>query len=78
MSKYLRDTNICIYIANYKPLSVLEKFKQLEVNEVAMLIITLSELTVGAEKSQQKQATVQKLMNLSEIIPLIALSSKIG
>ena len=48
---YLLDTNICIYIAKQKPLSVLKKFEQIEVGDVGMSIVTYGELLYGAQKS---------------------------
>ena len=38
--RYLLDTNICIYIAKQKPISVLKKFTKLAVGEVGMSTIT--------------------------------------
>jgi tRNA(fMet)-specific endonuclease VapC len=49
---YLLDTNICIYIAKHKPISVLQQFSKLKVGEVGMSIITHGELLYGIEKSQ--------------------------
>lgn len=72
------DTNICIYIAKNKPVSVLERFKRLRVNQVVMSVITYGELKVGAEKSQHKKESLQKLSQLINIIPVLDLSNKVG
>ena len=48
---YLLDTNICIYIIKKNPRSVLDRFNSIEPGEVAVSIITLSELYYGARKS---------------------------
>jgi len=77
-TQYMLDTNICIYIAKNKPVKVLEHFKSLEVNQVVMSVITYGELKVGAEKSQQKKSTLEKLARLVEIIPVIPLSNRVG
>jgi len=76
--RYMLDTNICIYIAKNKPISVLEKFKTLQVNQIFMSLITYGELYIGAEKSQYKQKTLQKLENLIQIIPVIPMSCAVG
>ncbi|WP_062063109.1 type II toxin-antitoxin system tRNA(fMet)-specific endonuclease VapC [Cellvibrio sp. OA-2007] len=69
-TRYLLDTNICIYIAKYNPLSVRERFAQHAANELAMSVITLGELRFGAEKSQSKaraMAVIDELANLMNI-----------
>ena len=48
---YLLDTNICIYIIKQKPQSVLDRFNSIEPGEVAVSMITVSELYYGARKS---------------------------
>lgn len=67
--RYLLDTNICIYIAKQRPLSVLQRFEKMEVGEVAMSIITYGELLFGAEKSQSPKKTKATLEELSRLIP---------
>ena len=42
--RYLLDTNICIYIIRKKPKIVLEKLKSLEIGDISISSITLSEL----------------------------------
>jgi len=53
--RYLLDTNICIYIIRKKPRKVLEKLKSLEIGDVAISSVTLSELEYGIAKSSQTQ-----------------------
>lgn len=77
-SQYILDTNICIYIAKNKPVSVLDKFKTLQINQVVMSVITYGELYVGAQKSQYKQASLQKLKGLTRLIPVLPMSSDVG
>ena len=52
---YLLDTNICIYIIKQKPHSVLHKFNSIEPGEIALSMITISELYYGARKSAVKE-----------------------
>ena len=49
--KYLIDTNICIYIMNKRPVRVINKFKKVELGEIGISTITVSELQYGAAKS---------------------------
>lgn len=46
------DTNICIYIIKNRPLSVIKKFQEYDVGELALSSITVSELYFGAYKSE--------------------------
>jgi len=46
------DTNICIYIIKNRPISVLQKFKEYDIGDLALSSITVSELYYGAYKSQ--------------------------
>jgi len=72
-TRYLLDTNICIYIAKYNPPSVRERFAQYSANELAMSVITLGELRFGAEKSHAKEQAMAvidelaSLMNIEEL-----------
>lgn len=69
-TRYLLDTNICIYIAKYNPPSVREHFTQHPANELAMSVITLGELRFGAEKSRAKEqamAVIDELINLMNV-----------
>lgn len=67
--RYLLDTNICIYIAKQKPISVLKKFEQLEVGEVGMSIITYGELLYGVQKSNHLKKSQSVLQELTSLIP---------
>ncbi len=53
---YMLDTNICIYIINNKPKSVIEKFLSLNQNDMVFLSsITIAELFYGLEKSKSQK-----------------------
>lgn len=76
--RYILDTNICIYIAKQKPLSVLHKFEQLSVGELCMSTITYGELLYGAQKSQHSKKTLHILEELAGLIPPLPLSTEAG
>ena len=77
--KYMIDTNICIYIINERPKSVLKKFEEINVGEMGMSIITFGEMLYEAEKSKFKKKTKANLEQLASYIsplPLPALAAK--
>ena len=53
--KYMLDTNICIYIIKKKPLQVINRLTNIEISDIGISSITLSELEYGVEKSQKKE-----------------------
>ena len=64
----LLDTNICIYIINQRPSSVLERFKDFSTGEIGISSIVAAELAFGVEKTgslQNKQALELFLAPLS-------------
>ena len=53
MTKYILDTNICIYIIKKKPVKVFNKFKELTPGTVCISSITLAEMQYGIGKSSK-------------------------
>ncbi len=68
---YMLDTDICIYTIKRKPASVLHRLEKLTPDQVVMSAITFAELIYGARKSQNVQANIQRLNELSEIIAIL-------
>lgn len=71
--QYLLDTNICIYITKYNPPAVREQFMRHTTAELAMSVITLSELCHGAEKSKSPKkafAAIEQLTNAIQVMPI--------
>lgn len=66
--KYLLDTNICIYIINSRPESVLERFKSMDIGDIAISAITLYELQYGAYKSGYPEKNLAALRKF--VLPL--------
>lgn len=50
---YLLDTNICIYIINRKPPSILKRIHTMKPEQVAISTITIAELEYGAAHSRR-------------------------
>ena len=76
--RYLLDTNICIYLAKQKPISVLHKFEQLSIGEVGMSTITFGELVYGVQKSDHPKKTLQLLQEITNLIPVLPISTETG
>jgi|EndMetStandDraft_5_1072996.scaffolds.fasta_scaffold165385_2 tRNA(fMet)-specific endonuclease VapC len=76
--QFLLDTNICIYIAKQKPISVLKKFEQLVTGQVAMSTITYGELQFGAQKSHHPHTTLKMLEELRDLIPPLPMPIETG
>lgn len=55
------DTNICIYIIKNKPLSVKERLQELDLGDIVLSSITVSELYLGVYKSQHKEKNLLAL-----------------
>ena len=51
--RFIFDTNICIYIIKRKPVQLLDRLRTLDVSDVAISSITLSELEYGVAKSSR-------------------------
>jgi tRNA(fMet)-specific endonuclease VapC len=49
------DTNICIYIIKQKPQNVIERFRQVQISEIGISSITLSDLEYGVMKSAKPE-----------------------
>ena len=77
-TRFLLDTNICIYIAKYNPPGVRERFQQHPANQLAMSVITLGELRFGAEKSHSKTRALAVIDELASLITIAELSEDVA
>jgi tRNA(fMet)-specific endonuclease VapC len=50
--KYLLDTNICIYIINKRPVSILDAIRSKHPDDISISSITAAKLNYGAERSR--------------------------
>jgi tRNA(fMet)-specific endonuclease VapC len=76
--RYLLDTNICIYIQRRKPQNVLVHFQKLKPGDAAISVITWGELLYGAEKSQQREKTLQVLEEFASLVPVLPIPENAG
>jgi tRNA(fMet)-specific endonuclease VapC len=62
--RYMLDTNICIYLTKHRPVSVVERFRDLEAGQVCISSIVYAELRFGCEGSQQRELSLDRLSSL--------------
>ena len=55
MNLYMLDTDTCSYIIREKPASVLERFRQLTMEQLCISVVTYAELLYGVERSSSKR-----------------------
>ncbi len=70
--KYMLDTNTCIYIIKRKPVEVIDRFRQLQISQVSISSITLSELEYGVIKSskpEQNHLALAQFLAPMEMLP---------
>ena len=78
MSRYLLDTDICIYITKHHPTHLRQRFEQTKSGELAMSVITYGEMRCGAEKSQWRDRALATIQGLCEVIEILDLPSSAG
>ncbi|HKW19135.1 MAG TPA: type II toxin-antitoxin system VapC family toxin [Terriglobales bacterium] len=72
-SRFLLDTNICIYIRQNRPDSLLRRFDKLRPGEAAISVITYGELMFGAHKSLQSTSALVRLRDFAVFVPALPL-----
>lgn len=68
---YLLDSNICIYIINQRPLSVVETIKRCQPNQIKLSSISLGELEYGVSKSANRLRNRTALLSFSSCFDII-------
>lgn len=71
--RILLDTNICIYVMNQRPASVVERFGQYKPGEIGVTAITVAELQFGVSKSSQierNRSALFRFLAPLEIVPV--------
>jgi tRNA(fMet)-specific endonuclease VapC len=77
-TRFLLDTNICIYIQRQRPENVLARFQKLKPGDAAISVITWGELLYGAEKSRQRKEALQLLEEFKTLIPVLPIPEAAG
>jgi tRNA(fMet)-specific endonuclease VapC len=69
--RYMLDTNILIYLIKNKPASIAERINQLPPeDDLCMSFVTYAELLRGAERSTEKTRNLQRLAELTRVVPV--------
>ena len=55
MNLHMLDTDTCSYIIRERPASVLERFRQLTMEQLCISVVTYAELLYGVERSSSKR-----------------------
>jgi tRNA(fMet)-specific endonuclease VapC len=77
---YLLDTNICIYIINKRPKSIINTIASHKPNEIKISAISIAELEYGVSKSLYREKNRNALMDFLlsfEIIPFTVKDAEI-
>jgi len=71
-SRYLLDTDMCIYLMTRQPPQVAARFAELRVGDVVMSAVTLAELVYGVTASGPHEAQNREALDLltEHILPL--------
>ncbi|MDQ1387198.1 MAG: tRNA(fMet)-specific endonuclease VapC [Acidobacteriaceae bacterium] len=72
-SRYMLDTNFCIYLRQNRPPEVTTRFRQMQHGDAVISVITYGELHYGAERSQQRTHALESLGRLVSLLPVIPL-----
>ena len=72
--EFMLDTNTCIYIIKKKPPDIIDRFKRIEISQIGISSITLSELIYGVSKSSKPE---QNRIALTQFVAPLALQRNI-
>jgi len=72
-TRYLLDANIVIYIRQKHPQTVLRRFDRLRPGEAGISVIAYGELLYGVMKSSQRETGLQRLRDVIQMLPALAL-----
>jgi tRNA(fMet)-specific endonuclease VapC len=72
-TRYLLDTNICIYIRQKKSPGLMRHFERVKPGEAGISVITYGELIYGAEKSSHRSEALRRLQELGTVLPVLPL-----
>jgi len=75
-TRYMLDTNMCIYIAKHRPSEIRARFERLKPGQLVMSAITYGELYYGASKSSQQASALAQLRELVQDVPVAELDSR--
>jgi len=77
-TRYMLDTDICIYIAKRRPPEIRARFERLKPGQMVMSVITYGELYYGASKSNQRAKALAELDTAIRGIPVEDLTRSVS
>jgi tRNA(fMet)-specific endonuclease VapC len=77
-TRFLLDTNICIYIRQKRPIQLVQRFEKLQAGEAAISVVTYGELLYGAEKSAHRSAALERIRALIHLVPALPMPENAG
>ncbi len=77
-TRYMMDTDTCIYLKNRRPATISERFRTLQWGEVVISVITFGELYNGALKSREVDGALNNVNRLGERLPVQPLSIEVA
>lgn len=72
-TRFLLDTDVCIYIRQKRSEGVLRRFRELRPGEAAVSLITFGELIYGAVKRGRLESEREKWIELIHLLPVLPL-----
>ena len=72
-TRFLLDTDICIYVRQKRSASLLQRFHALQPGEAAVSVVTYGELLYGAIKRGQMAIEREKWRELVHLLPVLPL-----
>jgi tRNA(fMet)-specific endonuclease VapC len=77
-TRYLLDTDTCIFLHRHRPASVVTRFEKLTPGEAAMSVVTYGELMFGAFKGPNPAAAMPGLSKLAVALPVLSMPQSAG
>lgn len=71
MTRYLLDTNICIYLIKKHPPEVFARFQQIQLEQLHISTVTVFELYYGIEKNNSQQRNLTALENFISPLTIV-------
>ena len=78
MTRYLLDTDTCIFMRRGRPPELVRKFASLNAGDVVISVITYGELYRSALRSADPQASLMVLERITDLAPVLAMPSETG
>jgi tRNA(fMet)-specific endonuclease VapC len=73
---YLLDSNICIYIINKRPKSIVDKIKEFNPHQIKLSAISIAELEYGVSKSKYRDKNREALIYFASSFDIIDFNDK--